>query len=454
MLRVLFVDDEARVLAGIRRNLFSHRHVWDMQFVASGPAAIAAMEAQPVDVIVADFRMPGMDGGRLLNVVRQRWPDTGRLMLSGHTDEDDLMKVVSVAHRFLDKPCDRDMLVTSIEQALWLRGALDGTPIRAEIGGIDALPSGAGTLRRLRDVLDSTDATVGDMAAVVERDVGLTVKVLQLANSSLFGNGGEVSSVHAALSRLGLHTARSISLMLELITPVRDEGAVNNEWLSRLNMHASLSARIATRLVRRDQRADAFCAAIVGECGQLVFATCRPAAFARTNEAHQHRDAVLEDTERAEFGVGHAQAGAYLLSLWGFPTPVVEAVATHDRSADFALSVPMSVPDAVRVGREIADRHIERICAARADQEIPVDRWLNDADLLAADWTLETDTRRLHPGGGTAPQHRGGSTTPQHREAATPRHREAATSRHREAATPRHDGGRPGDEHGKVRVGR
>ena len=425
MLRIMFVDDEARVLDGIRRNLLSYRQTWDMQFVASGPAALAAMEARPVDVVVADFRMPGMDGGHLLGVVRDRWPDTGRLMLSGHTDEDDLIKVVSVAHRFLDKPCDRDVLVTAIEQALWLRGALDATPLRAEIGGIDALPSGPGTLRRLRDVLDSTHSTVDDMAAVVERDVGLTVKVLQLANSSLFGDGGEVTSVHAALSRLGLQTARSISLMLELITPVRVEGAISGEWLDRLNMHASLSARIATRLVRRDQSADAFGAAIVGECGQLVFATCRPAAFARTIKARQHPDVVLADAEQTEFGVGHAQAGAYLLSLWGFPASVVDAVATHDRSADFDLSLPLSVPEAVRVGREIADRHIQRICSPSvgpdSEREITFDRWLDDADLLAADWTLDNDAHPLHLDGATTP----------------------APGR-----------SQPGDEHGKVRVGR
>jgi HD-like signal output (HDOD) protein/CheY-like chemotaxis protein len=402
MFRIMFVDDEARVLDGIRRNLLSNRSRWDMQFVDSGPAALAAMQEQPVDVVVADFRMPGMDGGHLLGVVRDRWPDTGRLMLSGHTDEDDLIKVVSVAHRFLDKPCDRGVLVTAIEQALWLRGALEGSPIRAEIGGIDALPSGPGTLRALRDVLSSSDSTADDMATVVERDVGLTVKVLQLANSSLFGAGGEVTSVHAALNRLGPHTARSISLMLELVTPVRVEGAVSDEWLSRLNAHASLSARIATRLVRRGAGGDAFCAAIVAECGQLVFATCRPESFARTISSRDTHHPVV-DRDRTDFGVSHAQAGAYLLSLWGFPSPVIEAVASHDRMPAADLSVPMSVPDAVRVAREITDGYIRRICSGGATQTRPrmamFGEWARDADLLAADWSLD-DVARLPDLGG------------------------------------------------------
>jgi hypothetical protein len=212
--------------------------------------------------------------------------------------------------------------------------------------------------------------------------------------------------------------------MLELITPVRVEGAISDEWLDRLNMHASLSARIATRLVRRDESADAFCAAIVAECGQLVFATCRPAAFARTINSRQRRDGVVTDAEHTEFGVSHAQAGAYLLSLWGFPTSVVEAVATHDRMPGAELSVPMSVPDAVRVAREIADRHIQRICSARAtqdgDRQITFDGWLDDPDLLTADWSLDNDARPL---------------------------RFAATT------TPVPPLGQPGDDHGKVGVG-
>ncbi len=390
MIRVMFVDDEPRVLDGIRRNLRSHQHVWDMQFVDGGPAALAAMAAQPVDVIVADFRMPGMDGGQLLRTVRDQWPDTGRLMLSGHTDADDLLKVVSVAHRLLDKPCSRVDLVAAIEQALWLREAFDGEAIRAEISGIDALPWVSGTLARLRAVVDRSGSNAHDIAAVVQSDIALTIKVLQLANSSLFGGGGEITSVDQALIRLGLRTIRSISLMLELATPVR-QGDATSAWLDRVNAHASLSAKIAARLVRSDQAADAFSAALVAECGQLVFALCRPAAFERVLGAPDLHGGAAANLERDEFRVTHAQAGAYLLSLWGIPTTIVEAVATHDLRPSVELSVPMSVPDAVRVARVIADRHIAYVCPTAdpgADGACLVNEGWFDADVLRADWSL------------------------------------------------------------------
>ena len=102
MYRVMFVDDEMGVLDGLRRGLRGQAPVWDMQFVDSPTLALALLGDSPVDAVVADFKMPGMNGGQLLRAVRERWPDTSRLMLSGHTDEDDLLGVVTVAHRFLD----------------------------------------------------------------------------------------------------------------------------------------------------------------------------------------------------------------------------------------------------------------------------------------------------------------------------------------------------------------
>ena len=71
MRRVLFVDDEPRILEGLRRMLRPQRHEWEMAFAPGGEAALAMMEASPFDVIVSDMRMPGIDGAALLCAVRE-----------------------------------------------------------------------------------------------------------------------------------------------------------------------------------------------------------------------------------------------------------------------------------------------------------------------------------------------------------------------------------------------
>ena len=87
MKRILFVDDQQNVLDGLRRMLHSERSVWEMEFVSSGDAALLACEAHPFDVVVSDLQMPGMDGAQLLGYVRDRYPATARIVLSGYSDD-------------------------------------------------------------------------------------------------------------------------------------------------------------------------------------------------------------------------------------------------------------------------------------------------------------------------------------------------------------------------------
>jgi YesN/AraC family two-component response regulator len=81
--RILFVDDEPLVLAGLKRMLHGMRKQWEMVFVESGEAALKFMADNAVDVVVSDMRMPGMNGAQLLNEVMKRYPRTVRLILSG-----------------------------------------------------------------------------------------------------------------------------------------------------------------------------------------------------------------------------------------------------------------------------------------------------------------------------------------------------------------------------------
>lgn len=389
MKRVLFVDDEPNVLAALRRSLASQRDRWDMHFAASAAAALELMTRIHVDVIVADFRMPDIDGAQLLAAVRRRWPETGRLMLSGHTERDDLIAVMSVAQAFLDKPCERDVLIAAVERSL-RREALTGRLARAEIGSLELLPATCRAIDELHAALDRGEVTERRVAQIVGGDIGLTVKVLQLANSSFFGGAGDVLSVPDAVNRVGLATVRSITLLRGLAAPVDDSGVLPADWLTRLNENAGAAARVAAQLSSPEHADEAFCAALLQECGQLVFAACWPDAlggFLAEVAVKTPVDAAA--LEAAEFGASHAHAGAYLLSLWGLPPQVVDAVATHDQPAGPTPSGPLAVSDATRAARLIAARTTGTVClTAPKDQHrqlhtlgAPSDRRLSYDDL-------------------------------------------------------------------------
>jgi len=107
--RVLFVDDEPRILDGRRRMLRSMRHEWKMSFAETGQEALAILANQPFDVVVVDMRMPGMDGVQLLSEVRKRHQII-RIVLSGTADREAILRAVGLAHQYLSKPCDAETL--------------------------------------------------------------------------------------------------------------------------------------------------------------------------------------------------------------------------------------------------------------------------------------------------------------------------------------------------------
>ena len=119
--RIMFVDDDASILAGLRGVLRKDRERWDMVFAAGSDAALAELAQGSFDVIVSDMRMPGIDGAALLEEVKQRSPATIRIMLSGSVDPDAMERASYSVDELLGKPCDARTLRAAIERLLNLR---------------------------------------------------------------------------------------------------------------------------------------------------------------------------------------------------------------------------------------------------------------------------------------------------------------------------------------------
>ena len=115
---ILLVDDEPAVREGLRLTL--RPAGYRILEAGSGEQALAVLQAEPVDLIVSDHLMPGMTGLQLLAHVRDRFPDTARIMLTGHADLDTAVRAINEGeiYRFLSKPCDRLELQVTVHLAL------------------------------------------------------------------------------------------------------------------------------------------------------------------------------------------------------------------------------------------------------------------------------------------------------------------------------------------------
>jgi len=112
--RVLFVDDEISILKSLAAVLRKQRDALEMVFVSTADAAVAELEKAPFDVIVADLRMPGIDGVELLGRVATMCPSTVRILLSGYGAAEAMAQAGLVADACLAKPCSVDALVSAI----------------------------------------------------------------------------------------------------------------------------------------------------------------------------------------------------------------------------------------------------------------------------------------------------------------------------------------------------
>jgi HD-like signal output (HDOD) protein/CheY-like chemotaxis protein len=326
-MRLLFVDDEPRVLQGLRQSLHAKRKVWDMVFAEGSATAIEEVARGPFDAVISDMRMPGIDGAELLKRVRTMQPEALRIVLSGQMDESTAVRVAGTAHRFLAKPCDSDTLVAVLTRALELRAQLHSPSMHACLGGMSGLPSLPESCAALNRALEDEDVAISDVAHIVEKDIGMSAKVLQLVNSAFFGLSRPIANIEGAVRNLGLSTMRSLVMAQALFQSLAGSDAA---LLRAEQARSLLAAQFARRFVLDRRQSDiAVTAALLHNVGRLALITKLPAEHRANREYARLHGSSAEVAERARLGVTHAEIGAYLLGLWGLPPEVIEAVGSH-----------------------------------------------------------------------------------------------------------------------------
>lgn len=333
MTRILFVDDEPKVLDGLRRMLRALRREWTMEFCEGPEQALAAMAEAPFDVVVSDMRMPGMDGAELLTRVRDLYPDTVRIVLSGQSEQERILRAVGPAHQYLSKPCDPESLRQTISRASLLGKRMNNPQLKTLVSQMDSLPSLPDIYFDLVEELRSEEASVERVGALISRDISMTAKVLQLVNSSFFGLPVHVNDASHAAALLGLNTLKPLVLTASIFRQL-EESRVSPSFLEKVLSHSLAVAGISKQLAKtegldRDTVDNTFIAGALHDVGKIVLAD----NFGRDYTVLGHKAAAQQSSivelEAEQFGASHADVGGFLLGLWGLPQEIIEAVAFH-----------------------------------------------------------------------------------------------------------------------------
>lgn len=387
--RVLFVDDDPLI-----RDLYSgigpvFQGQYEVFTAASGKEGIQILKEHSFDVVVSDLTMPGMDGVQFLGHVVRTQPDAARIIISGYLDRLKISQCLFVGHRYFNKPCDSEALASLLVRLASFRQIVSNQKIRKMIGGLGSLPGPPDTYIRLEEVLNSAYSSLNDVAAVVEQDLRVTAKLLQIVNSAQFGIARQIVSPKEAVQLVGVEVVRGLLLGLQAFSVYKNSSRRTpplDLWQHSLKI--ALAARHIAQAhgLSYEQSEKAFLAGLLHDIGKMLLITNIPDEYTEVRTFARTCKIPIHEAETGRFGANHAQVGAYLLALWGiqedvvkivehhhsleaFPesddfTPLAAVHAAHAIVSDEKNPYPLNLPLLASKGLEGIEKHAEEAAAA------------------------------------------------------------------------------------------
>jgi HD-like signal output (HDOD) protein len=228
---------------------------------------------------------------------------------------------------------------------LFKRRKRDATEIIQHVFGHCELPSFPGTIMDLLEMLRQPDVSLAEVARHVEREPGLSVKVLRTVNSASFGLSTTVNHIGHAASLLGRSRLESIVLSVAVrdSLPSGDLGAFNHRSFWSTAAKRACLARTLAKHLHPHSEFESFTAGLLQDMGIPLLFMQKSDQY---GEVYQHWQAnptaSLVDLEHEAFGFDHTDVGAIIGRAWNLPDYLVDAISEHhnwqgDRRVDEAV---------------------------------------------------------------------------------------------------------------------
>lgn len=339
--KILLVDDEPAVLSALKREFMGS----DFSIVTaeSGFEALKILEKEKVGIILSDYKMPGMDGVELLLKVRDQHPSVYRAILSGYIEEATVFRalVKGIASIYFTKPWNGCELVARIKHILSIREKLNEDRVVEIVNSIKKLPTLPEVYQEFMSAIEK-DRPISEIAVSIEKDVGLSVRILQIVNSAFFPTA-KITQIERAIIYLGLNTVKDIVLFAALYG--------ESEWtswqlhnLELIYLHSLLvhsGIRFIYENCLQEKIPESLASTgLLHDIGKIIVLKHFPDRYKDilTYQA-DHPDCDFYDAEIALGYAGgtHSELGAYFCDYWNLPEVIIETVMYHhvpENSAD------------------------------------------------------------------------------------------------------------------------
>ncbi|MCP4875454.1 MAG: HDOD domain-containing protein [Gammaproteobacteria bacterium] len=195
---------------------------------------------------------------------------------------------------------------------------------------------------RLKEILDSHDYSMQDVAQLIVYDPGLTARMLRIVNSAYFGFAAKIETVAHAVSILGVQQIRDLVLATSIADALGDYECehldIKQFWLR--SVYRAIAARNLAGVCSLMDGERMFVAGLVSGIGHLIMYQSIPVLAQQAQREADHSRNPLHRVEREVIGFDHAQVASVLMKNWQLPDSLVSMIEHHlepDPAADYLL---------------------------------------------------------------------------------------------------------------------
>ena len=196
------------------------------------------------------------------------------------------------------------------------------------------------------------------VAEIIEQDIGMSSKILQLVNSSFFGIPNHIASISHAVNFLGVDVVRSLTLTVGAFSKFKLSPRYEAALMGIID-HCMLVATCAKDIARAEKGSqededNTFAAGLLHMIGEVIFMSYMPKEYREAHDQMKKQHISLVDAEEAIFGASYAEVGAFLLGIWGLKNVITEAIVYHLKPSE-CLRKNSLVLTALHASRAILD---------------------------------------------------------------------------------------------------
>lgn len=192
---------------------------------------------------------------------------------------------------------------------------------------------------RLIDACQDQNITASGLSSILATDPALTVKLLQMANSPVYGHNGQVCSVQHATVIVGMRSLKKLALSAA-VNDVFESGSPETAQVRQSLWHHSLACGSFAQSIASysgvSDPEEAFLAGVVHDVGKLFFTDYSPEEYGILLANADSAGIVQQET--AAFGIDHTEVGGRCSRLWGLPEEICDTIRFHHapEESDFA----------------------------------------------------------------------------------------------------------------------